>query len=91
MQDLIPPSEISSLEQGVFVGQVADDRGYEISQKIFYSKILIDTEERKMLEKGELPIFREFNEDIDIVIKKNFQQIKEDILVLAQTYMQIEN
>lgn len=91
MDDLIPPSEISSLEQGVFVGQVADDRGYEIDQKIFYSKVLIDHDKRKTYEKGEIPPFVSFDKDIDIILNDNFKQIKQDIISLAEDYMSIMN
>ena len=89
MDDLIPPSEISSLEQGVFVGQVADERGYEISQKIFYSKVIIDHEKRKTYEVGEIPAFVTFDKDIDLILTENFKKIKNDIIELAQSYSSI--
>lgn len=91
MEDIIPPSEISSLEQGVFVGQVADDRGYEIDQKIFYSKILIDHNDRATYEEGEIPSFVEFENSIDETIKDNFETIKEDIKTIAEIYNSISN
>jgi hypothetical protein len=89
MEDIVPPSEISSLEQGVFVGQVADDRGYEISQKVFYSKILIDHKERAEYEKGEIPPFVTFEKSIEETINDNFQKIKKDIIDLAEAYAKI--
>ena len=89
MEDIIPPSEISSLEQGVFVGQVADDRGYEIDQKIFYSKILIDHKERATYEQGEIPAFVEFEESIEKTIEDNFVKIKNEIKDLAEAYNSI--
>lgn len=89
MDDLIPASEISTLEQGTFVGQVADDRGYEMDQKVFYSKILIDHEERLTYEKEEIPAFVEFEESIEKSITDNFNTIKQDIKDLAEAYASI--
>jgi energy-coupling factor transporter transmembrane protein EcfT len=86
MEDIVPPSEISSLEQGVFVGQVADDRGYEISQKVFYSKILIDHKERATYEEGEIPPFVTFEKSIEETVNDNFQKIKREIIELAEAY-----
>ena len=89
MEDLIPASEISTLEQGVFVGQVADDRGYEIDQKVFYSKILIDHKERMEYEKVEIPPYVEFEESIEKSITDNFNEIKREIQDLAEAYSSI--
>jgi len=86
MEDIVPPSEISSLEQGVFVGQVADDRGYEIDQKVFYSKVLIDHKKRSTYEEGEIPAFVKFDKDINKMLDENFQRIKQEILDVAQAY-----
>ncbi len=90
MEDLIPSSEIQSLPQGTFVGVVADDRGYEIEQKTFYSEIQIDIENRKKYEDLEIPKFVKFpNDDIEGAITKNFNRIKKDIMDLAEAYSQV--
>ncbi|WP_291960183.1 TraM recognition domain-containing protein [Maribacter sp.] len=89
MEDLIPASEISTLEQGTFVGQVADDRGYEMDQKVFYSKILIDHEQRMTYEKEEIPAFQEFEESIEKSITDNFKNIKREVSDLAHAYASI--
>ena len=86
MVDLIPQNEISSLSQGTFAGQVADERGQEIEQKVFYSKIIIDHEERKTFEEGEIPPLKVFDEPIDKIVKENFEKIKNDIIELAEAY-----
>ena len=39
---LIPPSKISSLTQGMFVGSVSDNYGERIEQKIFHCEIVVD-------------------------------------------------
>ena len=89
MEDLIPASEISTLEQGTFVGQVADDRGYEMDQKVFYSKILIDHDERLTYEEHEIPEFQEFEVSVEKSITDNFNSIKQEIKDLAEAYSQI--
>lgn len=39
---LIPPSKISNLTQGTFVGAVADNISEKIDQKIFHARIVVD-------------------------------------------------
>lgn len=47
LHDVIPPSKISGLSQGEFVGQFADNFGEEISLKTFKSLITVDQEGMK--------------------------------------------
>lgn len=42
MDSLIPPSKISNLSQGMFVGAVADNFDERIEQKIFHAEIVVD-------------------------------------------------
>lgn len=86
MTEMIPASDISQLPQGVFVGQVADDRGYEMDQKVFYSKILIDHKKRAEYEEGEIPEFQKFDKPIQEIIEENFNKIKNEINDLAEAY-----
>ena len=65
---------------------MTDERGQELEQKFFYSKILIDHKERKTFEEGEIPPIRVFDEPIDKIVKENFQKIKNDIIELAEAY-----
>ena len=44
IDSLIPPSKISTLTQGMFVGAVADDIKQPIEQKIFNCEILVDND-----------------------------------------------
>lgn len=44
MDSLIPPSKISNLTQGMFVGAVSDNFDERIEQKIFHAQIIIDNE-----------------------------------------------
>ena len=59
---LIPPSKISNLTQGTFVGSVADNFDQRIEQKIFHCEILVDTEQVKKEEKAyrEIPVITDF-------------------------------
>ena len=42
MDSLIPPSKISGLTQGMFVGAVSDNFDERIEQKIFHAEIVVD-------------------------------------------------
>ena len=44
MDALIPPSKISGLTQGMFVGSVSDNFNERIEQKIFHCEIVVDAE-----------------------------------------------
>ena len=43
MDSLIPPSKISGLTQGIFVGSVSDNFKERIEQKIFHAEIVVDS------------------------------------------------
>ena len=47
MDSLIPPSKISNLTQGMFVGAVSDNFDERIEQKIFHAEIVVDNEQVK--------------------------------------------
>ena len=47
MDSLIPPSKISNLTQGMFVGAVSHNFDERIEQKIFYAEIMVDNEKVK--------------------------------------------
>lgn len=47
MDSLIPPSKISRLTQGMFVGSVSDNFNERIEQNIFHAVIVVDTEKVK--------------------------------------------
>lgn len=44
MDSWIPPSKISNLTHGMFVGAVVDNFDERIEQKIFHSEIVVDNE-----------------------------------------------
>ena len=86
MDRLIPPSKISGLTQGMFVGSVSDNFNERIEQKIFHAEIVVDTEKVKREESRyqKLPIINDFldadgNDCMKQAIQDNYNQIKEDV------------
>ena len=86
MDSLIPPSKISGLTQGMFVGSVSDNFNERIEQKIFHAEIVVDTEKVKREESNyqPIPIINDFkdadgNDRMKQAIQDNYNQIKEDV------------
>ena len=86
MDSLIPPSKISSLTQGMFVGSVSDNFTERIEQKIFHAEIVVDTDKVKREESHyqPIPIINDFkdtdgNDCMKQTIQDNYNQIKEDV------------
>ena len=86
MDALIPPSKISSLTQGMFVGSVADTFDERIEQKIFHCEIVVDAEKVKREEKEykPIPVITDFTDEdgIDSMkerVQENYNCIKEDV------------
>ncbi len=86
MDALIPPSKISSLTQGMFVGSVADTFDERIEQKIFHCEIVVDAEKVKREEKEykPIPVITDFTDEdgIDRMkerVQENYNCIKEDV------------
>ena len=83
MDSLIPPSKISNLTQGTFVGAVADNFDERIEQKIFHCEIVVDNErvaaETKAYKK--IPVITNFVDENGVdrmkeMIKENYDRIK---------------
>ena len=86
MDSLIPPSKISGLTQGMFVGSVSDNFTERIEQKIFHAEIVVDTDKVKREESHyqTIPIINDFkdtngNDCMKQTIQDNYNQIKEDV------------
>lgn len=86
MDSLIPPSKISGLTQGMFVGSVSDNFTERIEQKTFHAEIVVDTDKVKREESHyqPIPIINDFkdadgNDCIKQTIQDNYNQIKEDV------------
>ena len=83
MDSLIPPSKISNLTQGMFVGAVADNFDERIEQKIFHCEIVVDNErvaaETKAYRK--ITVITNFVDENGVdrmkeMIKENYDRIK---------------
>jgi len=99
MDSLIPPSKISSLTQGMFVGSVADTFDERIEQKIFHCEIVVDAEKVKQEEKAykKIPIITDFtdeegNDRMKEQIQENYNRIKADVRqIVADELDRIKN
>ena len=92
---LIPASKISNLSQGTFVGSVADNFGEEIDQKIFHSRIIVDSAKVNAETKAykKIPIVNEFKDENgnDIMqeqIERNYSRIKDEVEQIVQDEME---
>lgn len=92
---LIPASKISNLSQGTFVGSVADNFGEEIDQKIFHSRIIVDSTKvnAEMKAYKKIPIVNEFKDENgnDIMqeqIERNYSRIKDEVEQIVQDEME---
>ena len=87
MDSLIPPSKISTLTQGMFVGAVSDNFDERIEQKIFNAEIVVDN--KRVAEETAaykpIPQIVDFHDDtpdksrMKQVIQQNYDQIKLDV------------
>ncbi len=78
LESAIPPSKISTLSSGEFVGMVADDPTEKIELKAFHCQILNDHEALKKEQDSykEIPVVRKLDNSI---VQKNYLQIKQDV------------
>jgi hypothetical protein len=87
MDSLIPPSKISTLTQGIFVGAVSDNIDQRIDQKIFHAEIVVDSKKVDAEMKKYVPIpiltdFKDTSEDkhkMRADIQANYDKIKQDV------------
>ena len=95
MDSLIPPSKISGLTQGLFVGSVSDNFTERIEQKIFHAEIVVDTDKVKREESHyqPIPIINDFkdadgNDCMKQAILDNYNQIKEDVKLIVKNELE---
>ena len=86
MDALIPPSKISGLTQGMFVGSVSDNFDERIEQKIFHAEIVIDNAQVAAETKRykSIPIITDFtdtegNDRMREKIQENYNRIKAEV------------
>ena len=86
MDSLIPPSKISGLTQGMFVGSVADNFTERIEQKIFHAEIVVDSAkvDAEMKNYKPIPIITDFTDEngkdcMKEMIQENYNRIKAEV------------
>lgn len=86
LEAAVPPSKISSLSSGEFVGLAADDPQCRIKLKIFHSEILNDHEALRKEEESyrEIPPVRMLDH---AMVQQNYMQIKRDVQDIIHTEM----
>ncbi len=87
LESALPPSKISSLSSGEFVGMVADDPDNKIDLKIFHNSISNDHQALKREQEAykPVPIVRQVTPGI---IQLNYVQIKQEIEDLVNVEME---
>lgn len=96
---LIPPSKISNLTQGMFVGSVADNVDQPLPQKIFHAHIELDSaaiqaEERRFVPIPQISSFldEEGTDRMEEIIRENYYRIKEEVVqIVEREIRRIEN
>ena len=86
MDSLNPPSKISGLTQGMFVGAVSDNFDERIEQKIFHAEIVVDNEKVAAETKAykPIPVITDFTNEngkdcMREMIHENYNRIKEEV------------
>ena len=86
MDSLIPPSKISGLTQGMFVGSVSDNFNERIDQKIFHAEIVVDVEKVKREESRyqKIPVITDFTDKdgkdcMKQMIQDNYNRIRNEV------------
>ncbi|SFP79942.1 conjugal transfer protein MobC [Parafilimonas terrae] len=87
LEAAIPPSKISALSSGEFVGMVADDPGNKIELKAFHCEIINDHEALKKEEEGykNIEVVRKLDNSM---VQRNYFQVKQDIQDIIQSEME---
>jgi hypothetical protein len=84
LESAVPPSKISSLSSGEFVGMVADDPNCKIELKTFHCEIINDHEALKKEEDNfkDIAIIRKID---NAMVQRNYLQVKQDIQEIMQS------
>jgi type IV secretory pathway TraG/TraD family ATPase VirD4 len=87
LESAVPPSNISSLSSGEFVGMVADDPDCKIELKTFHCEILNDHKSLKKEQDNykEIPIIRKLD---NATVQRNYLQIKQDVQDIIHSEME---
>ncbi len=87
LEAAIPPSKISGLSSGEFVGMVADNPDCKIDLKAFHCEIINDHDSLKSEEQNyqEIEVIRKLDSGM---VQRNYFQIKQDIQDIIQSEME---
>lgn len=87
LESAVPPSKISTLSSGEFVGMTADNPDCRIELKTFHSEIINDHEKIKKETDNykEIPIIRTID---NVIVQKNYLQIKIEIQEIIHSEME---
>jgi hypothetical protein len=87
LESAVPPSKISALSSGEFVGMVADDPDNKIELKTFHCEILNDHDALKQEQDSykEIPVIRNLD---NAMVQRNYLQIKQDVQDIIQFEME---
>ncbi|WP_439490118.1 conjugal transfer protein MobC [Algoriphagus sp.] len=78
LESAVPPSTISSLSSGEFVGMVADNPDCKMTLKAFHSEIINDHNALKEEQENYVPI-PEIRKLDHAIVQRNYLQIKQDV------------
>ncbi|MTH15893.1 conjugal transfer protein MobC [Flavobacterium sp. LC2016-01] len=87
LESAVPPSKISSLSSGEFVGMTADNPDCKIELKTFHCEIINDHEKIKKETDNykEIPVIRTID---NVIVQKNYLQIKIEIQEIIHSEME---
>lgn len=89
LDSLIPPSKISTLTQGMFVGAVSDNFDERIDQKIFHAEIVVDNKAvaAETAAYDPIPVLTPFPDEdmMKATIQANYDKIKEDVREIVRS------
>jgi type IV secretory pathway TraG/TraD family ATPase VirD4 len=87
LESAVPPSKISSLSSGEFVGMVADDPDCKIELKTFHCEILNDHNllRREQESYKDIQVIRKLD---NTIVQRNYLQVKQDIEDIIQSEME---
>lgn len=87
LESAVPPSKISSLSSGEFVGMVADDPDCKIELKTFHCEIVNDHNALKKEEANykDIAVIRKID---TAIVQRNYLQVKQDIQEIMQSEME---
>jgi hypothetical protein len=87
LEAAVPPSRISSLSSGEFVGMVADNPDCKIELKAFHCEVINDHEALNAEIKAykEIPTIRTIT---NAIVMKNYEQVKLDVQEIVHSEIQ---